>query len=84
MRAGSALLDPADVQGGRSEVHLLPAEVHQLGYPEAVPVGDEDHGGIPVAPPVALRRFHEPLDLGLGLGEAFPACAARRWEAASA
>jgi hypothetical protein len=25
MRAGRALLDPADVQGGRSEVNLLPA-----------------------------------------------------------
>jgi len=82
MRARRALLDPADVQGGRSEVHLIPVEVDQLGSPQAVPVGDEDHGRVPVAPAVALGRLHEPLDLGLG--EAFPACAARRWEAASA
>jgi hypothetical protein len=63
---GRALLDPTDVQGGRSEVHLPPAEVHQLGYPEAVPVSHEDHSGVPVAPSVPLGRFHEPLDLGLG------------------
>jgi len=31
-----------------------------------VPVGDEDHGGVAEAPSVALGRFHEPLDLGLG------------------
>jgi hypothetical protein len=31
MRAGSTLLDPADVQGGRFEVDLVPAKVDQLG-----------------------------------------------------
>ena len=46
-------------------------EVDQLGSPQAVPVGDEDHGRVPVAPPVALGRFHEPVDLGLG--EVLPA-----------
>ena len=33
MGAGRALLDPADVQGGRCEVHLIPAQVHQLATP---------------------------------------------------
>jgi hypothetical protein len=36
MRARSALLDPADVQGARSEVDLIPVEVDQLGSPQAV------------------------------------------------
>jgi len=31
MRAGSALLEPADVQGGGSEIDLLPAQVGQFG-----------------------------------------------------
>ena len=31
-----------------------------------MPVGDEDYGGVSAAPPVALGRFHDPLDLGLG------------------
>ena len=35
MGAGRAVLDPTDVQGGGSEVHLLPAEVNQLGHPAA-------------------------------------------------
>jgi hypothetical protein len=32
VRAGSTLLEPADVQGGRTEVNLIPAQVHQLGH----------------------------------------------------
>ncbi len=31
MGAGSALLDPADVQGGRSELDLIREQVNQLG-----------------------------------------------------
>jgi hypothetical protein len=42
MRAGRALLDPADVQGGRSEVNLLPAQVNQFGHSQAVPVAYQD------------------------------------------
>ena len=66
MGAGRALLDPADVQRGRPEVHLIPAQVHQLGGPQAVPVGHKDHRGVPVAPAVSLGGVHQPLDLGLG------------------
>jgi hypothetical protein len=33
MRAGCALLDPADVQGGRFEVHLIPAARRDLVDP---------------------------------------------------
>jgi hypothetical protein len=54
------------VKGRRSDLHLLPAEVDQLGHPEAVSVGHEDHSGIPVAVTVALNRFDEPLIRGLG------------------
>ena len=66
MRAGSALLDPTDVQGSRSELDLLPAKVHQFGRPQAVPVGHKDHRGIPVAIAVSLGDRHEPVDLGFG------------------
>ena len=64
MGARSALLDPADVQVGRSEVHLIPSQVHQFGGPQAVPVGHQDHRGVPVAPAVSRGGFHQPLDLG--------------------
>ena len=66
MRAGRALLDPADVQGGRGELDLVPAQVHQFGSAQAVPVGHQDHGGVAVAPAVSLGGLHQPLDLGLG------------------
>ena len=70
MSAWGALLKPTDVQRGRPEVHLIPAQVYQLGNPQAVSVGHEDHGGIPVAVAVARGGLHEPLDLGLS--QVFP------------
>ena len=63
---GRALLDPAHVQRGRGELDLVPAQVHQLGGPQAVPVGHQDHRGVAVAPAVLPGRVHQPLDLGLG------------------
>jgi hypothetical protein len=60
-----ALLDPADVQGGRSEVHLIPAQVGQLAGPETVAIGNKDHRGVAVGPAVALGGPEQPFDLGL-------------------
>ena len=37
------LFDSADVQHGVFQVHLLPAQVHQLGGPQTVPEGQQDH-----------------------------------------
>ena len=50
MRAGRALLNPADVKGGRSEVDLVPLQVYQLRRPQAMPLGYQraspfEHGG---------------------------------------
>ena len=42
MSAGSALLDPTNVQGACFEVHLLPAQVHQFRRSKAMPVRHED------------------------------------------
>ena len=53
MSAWGALLKPTDVQRGRPEVHLIPAQVYQLGNPQAVSVGQEDHRGIQEAVAVA-------------------------------
>ena len=43
-----------------------------------MPVGHEDHGGVPVAITVAPGRFHEALDLGLGEVFASPQVLVRR------
>ena len=66
MRAWGTLLDPADVQRGRSEVDLIPSQVHEFRNPQAVAIGHQDHGGVPMPVAVALGRVHELLDLGLG------------------
>ena len=66
MGARCALLDPADVERGGPEVHLVPPQVHQFGRPQAVPIGHEHHRGVPVTPTVSRGGFHQPLDLGLG------------------
>jgi len=65
MGAGAALLDPADVQRRRGEVDLIPAQVRQLAGPKAMPVGHQDHRGVPVRPSVALGGPEKPFDLGL-------------------
>lgn len=66
MGARSALLDPAHVERGGPEVHLIPPEVDQLRGPEAVPVGHKNHRGVPVAPTVLPGSVHQPFDLGVG------------------
>jgi hypothetical protein len=48
------------------EVALVPAQVHQFGSPQAVPVGHQDHGGVPVTVPVALGCLGQADDLGFG------------------
>ena len=65
MGTWGALLHSTDVQRGCPEVHLLPAQVHQFGGPQAMPVGHKDHRGVAVTPTVSLGGIHKPLDLGL-------------------
>ena len=48
------------------KMHLVPAQVAQLRRPQAVPVGDQDHGGVAVAVAVGLGGLDQLLDLGLG------------------
>ena len=61
--AGVAGLAPADVQIGTAEVHLIPAQIDKLTRPQAVPVGDQDHGRIAVAVAVVLGGIDQPLHL---------------------
>ena len=51
------------MQRGSVEVDLIPPEVNKLAHPQAVAVGDEDHGGVAVAPAVALGGSDQGLDL---------------------
>src|SRR6516164_9321679 len=66
MHTGNSVLDPVNVQAALGEFDLLPLEVAHLGGPQAMAVGDQDHGRIPM--PVAAMlsgAVHQPLDLAL-------------------
>jgi hypothetical protein len=61
--ARRAVLDPADVQDGGAKLDLIPTQVAQLGSPEPMTEGDQDHGRVPVPVPVGHGGFHQGLDL---------------------
>jgi len=67
MYAGDPVLDPVNVQAALGEFDLLPLQVADLRGPQAMAVGDQDHGRIPM--PVAAMlsgAVHQPLNLALG------------------
>ena len=65
MHARRAVLRPADVQTSGVELDLMPLQITELGSPEAVTVGDQDHARVPMAPAASLpSRRHQLLDLG--------------------
>ena len=64
-RLGAAL-EPPDMQAAMGEVDGVPAQRHQLGRPQPVPVGDQHHGGIAVAVAVLPGGSDQAIDLGIG------------------
>lgn len=67
-------LHPVDVEHSPREVHLIPAQRDEFRHPQAVPVREEDEGGVAVAvAPPPLRRLHQ--EFHLALGEVFAAAA---------
>jgi hypothetical protein len=79
MRRRRAPLRPADGQRAGVEVDLVPAEIDQLGHPESVPIGHEDHGRVPVAPTVISGGLLQAADLAVG--EVFPGPEFSVWKA---
>ena len=56
-----------NVQAALGQLHLLPLQVAYLGGPEAVSIGDQDHGRIPMPVAVVLARaVDQAFDLALG------------------
>jgi len=67
MYAGNPVLDAVNVKAALRQFDLLPLQVADLGGPQTVAVGDQDHGR--VAMPIAVvltRAVHQALDLALG------------------
>jgi hypothetical protein len=71
MAARVAALDPADVQGGSPEIHLIPTQIHELGRAQPMPEGYENHCRVAVSVAVLPCRRHQGLNLMLG--QIFPA-----------
>src|SRR6516165_5434201 len=65
LHAGDSVLDPVNVQPALGQLDLLPLQVADFRRPQAVAVGDQDHGRVAM-PIAAARAVHQPLDLGLG------------------
>ncbi len=54
MSAGGAILDPADVEHGRRECHLIPAQIAQFGCPQPPGMVFENlHSGVLTGDPAA-------------------------------
>src|SRR5215813_7344189 len=67
MYAGNAVLDPVNVQAALGELDLLPLQVAHLRGPQAMAVGDQDHGRVAMAVAAMLSgAVHQALDLALG------------------
>src|SRR5262249_28821975 len=65
--AGNAALDAVNVQAALGELDLLPLQVADLGGPQAMAVGHQDHGRIPMPVTAMLAGVvHQPLDFALG------------------
>lgn len=63
MRRRRAILDSTNVQDRLIKVSLLPTKIDKLRRAEPVPEGNQDHRRVTVAPPIALCRLDEALDL---------------------
>ena len=61
-----AALEPAHMQAAMGKVDRVPAQRDQLARPQAMPVGDQDHGGVAVAIAVLASCRDQPIDLGVG------------------
>lgn len=66
MDAGRATLGSAHMQPASIELDLMPFQVAHLRSPQAVAIGNEDHGGIAMPMPVALGSLDQLPNLTLG------------------
>jgi hypothetical protein len=57
MHARRSSLGPADVETACRQLDLVPLQIADLHGTQAVPVGDQDHGGVTVPVPARLPSF---------------------------
>jgi hypothetical protein len=62
--AGRSILCPPDVEHRTVEVDLVPTQIADLGRPQTVTVGQQDHGGVAMTVAIALGGLEQRLYLG--------------------
>ena len=66
MNRFGATLDAVDMHAAVGEVDGVPPQRDQLGRPQAVPIGDQHHGGVAVAMAVLPGGSDQAGDLAIG------------------
>jgi hypothetical protein len=59
---GLAIFHAADVQHGRSKIHLLPSEIAHLRRTKAMSIRNQDHRRVAMAVPIGSGRSHHHRD----------------------
>ena len=49
-----------------AEIDRIPAQGHDLGGAQTMPISDQDHGAVAMAVAIIASDRDQPLDLGLG------------------
>src|SRR5262245_66176819 len=66
MDSRRTILGSIDVQSTVTEVDRIPTQGHKLACPQAMPIGDQDHGGVAVTVTVVGGGFDQAYGLGAG------------------
>ena len=66
VRGRLTVLLAADVHRSSPEVDRIPGQLAQLGSPQTMPIGDQDHGRATMTVAITFGGLDQPLDLGLG------------------
>jgi len=66
MGGGNAAFHSTDMQHGSFEADLIPPEFANLTGATAMPIGQQQHGRVPVPLPIVLGGLDQSLHFGLG------------------
>jgi len=66
VRRRLTVLATGDVHRGGPEVDSVPGQIAQLGSPQGMPIGHDDHRRVAVAVAIGFSRLDQLLDLAFG------------------
>jgi len=66
MNGRRTVLGSIDMHAAVAEIDRIPAQGHDLGGAQTMPISDQDHGAVAMAVAIIASDRDQPLDLGLG------------------